>query len=463
MISGRAGTGARAGTGTGIVSRSSSLRESFPASPGGCRVISREGIPGEDGCGKGFPHQRLLRGLPHQLPLRGLPHQVLLACAALGLLIMCATASAAPSADRTPSPTTRPTLDRPQVDKLVHQLVDPQFKVRQAAGAALGGASAESLSALVAAYGEQPRYELKLQLREAIERVFYRRQLEGKIGFLGVGPRPENGVFDPKTGNTVDTMYIARVLPGFPAEKAGLLSGDMILDVDGKTVAEISATPMPRRMQPRQVGLGGQRVRMVSDTRLDAFTAEISRRDAGSTVRIRLLRAKPQDEAINVKVAGNPDRTLEGATLVPTVLPRFQAKFNPLSGPPLRAGLYVAKVRPGSAAAAAKLQAGEVVLGVSADFGVGAAPADQLSAQFKSAGAGTTVKLRICDLQQMTVPVTLGGRPVDRMNPLDMEIAQGRFADWWRAQTGETSYRTSYRSFPVMSRSNHNPLPGLLP
>jgi hypothetical protein len=60
----------------------------------------------------------------------------------------------------------------------------------------------------------------------------------------------------------------------------------------------------------------------------------------------------------------------------------------------------------------------------------------------KQARPGGEMLLTLSHVEQVKLAVTLGGRPVDRMNSGDMEIAQARFAEWWREQTGEGSLRS---------------------
>jgi serine protease Do len=287
--------------------------------------------------------------------------------------------------------------------------------------------------------------------------VFYRKLLEGRLGFLGVGPRSENGIADPATGKATEVVLVARVLTGFPGAQAGLLTGDMIVDFDGKRIADLAA--VPRAQARKQAGNAAARQR-AADPPIAAFTAEISRREPGTRVPLRLLRCTTQHRVLSIAAAQEPARTLDGASLVPTILPNLSAQFNPLVGPGMRPGLYVMGVAADSPAATANLKPGDVILGIGRPFAQSGTLADELAKQLTGANPGSPINLIVSHVEQVRLTVTLGGRPVDRMNEDDMIIAQNRFADWWRSQTGEPSLRSGAApSLPQLIIRPPNALP----
>ncbi|MBI4581114.1 MAG: PDZ domain-containing protein [Planctomycetes bacterium] len=390
--------------------------------------------------------------------------------------------SATPAAPETaPRRASRPVLTRPQIDRLVTRLAHPQFRIRESASQSLSEASPDSLGLLLEAYHAQPAHELKLRLRAAIENVFYQKFMEGRIGFLGVGPRVEANVFQPATGKTVDAILIARVLAGFPAEKAGLKVGDVLVEFDGRSVADIMAARQPPPAAPvqaqapgqiqirvgGQIVVGAQQIRSSSDAQITAFTREVARRDPGTAVSIRLLRCRTADRELDLPIPDQPFRALDGANLVATTVPNLQAAINELLGPSSRLGLFVGGVTADSPAARAGLKAGDVIVGVGRDFSASTAVADQLATELEAGKADGKVRLRLSRVEEVKLTVTLGDRPVDRMNLGDMEIAQNNLADWWRAQTGESSFRDRSRPafFPVFARpgGDAQPNPTVLP
>ncbi|HOA73199.1 MAG TPA: PDZ domain-containing protein [Phycisphaerae bacterium] len=361
------------------------------------------------------------------------------------------------------SPTTRPVTPAVDIERLLEDLTHPSFKVREAATAGLKGVSDDQLPRLIEAFHAQRDHEARLRLRSSIEHVFYRRQLNGRMGFLGVQPRVESLIYDPVSGRTVDALVLSRVLPGFPAEAAGLKTGDMLLEFEGRAVADILGPP---RQQQAIRQANGAVIRFVSPSaaQIEAFTNEVSRREPGSTVRMRVLRLQAAQRRLTITIADEPARTLEGANLLLIAVPQVHQPFNDLSGPPTRYGLCVTAVTANSPAAALGLERGDVIVGLGPTVFGPTITTEQFQTLLAQSQPGSSAELSLWRVEQVNVAVTLGGRPVERMNPNDMEIAQTRFAEWWRAQTGEPSLRTPLTANNQLPRSaTAPPDPTVLP
>jgi hypothetical protein len=341
-------------------------------------------------------------------------------------------------------------LSGDEIRRLVQDLASPRVKTRSRATEMLMGMSDQGLPVLAEAYSGVGQLEPRLRLRGIIEYLFYQRQLEGRMGFLGISPRVEVNIHDPQTGKAADALFIARVIQGHPAEKAGVRAGDMVLEFDGKPISDIIGAgpkPVPRpgfiqqQAGARQPGLA-QRIQL-SDSRLEAFTAEVSRREPGSVVSLRLLRVTGSDRERTATLGDEPSRSFQGATLAPIIVPNLQFAFDPLVGPSLRPGLAVAAVAAGSPADQRGLKAGDVILGAGrGPLGPNVLP-ENFEAILKTSRPGATIRLLLSHVEQVKLNVTLGGRPVDLMNLTDMEIAHARFAEWWKGLTGEASFRDS--------------------
>jgi len=98
--------------------------------------------------------------------------------------------------------------------------------------------------------------------------------------------------------------------------------------------------------------------------RIKSFMNNVAQREPGSTVAMRLLRVDSNERELELKVAEEPSRTVQGASIVLVSLPQLQGQWPEMIGPSMRPGLYVASVAPDSAAATAGLKAGDVIVGL---------------------------------------------------------------------------------------------------
>lgn len=347
----------------------------------------------------------------------------------------------APGGGEASAPASRPAADPPDLEPLLRGLSQPGFKVRQEAVAALCELPYARIDGLIELYERQSSHEIRLGLRTAIEHVFFRKQLQGRLGFMGFALTSVAGVFDPKTGRTVEAILAQQVLGGFPAEKAGLRTGDLVLEFEGKAISEL-AVGVPRQAPVRQVNPGVMQFMFPTSPLSKGFTAEVSSREPGSDVHLRIARLGP-DRELAFTLPPQPGRALEGAKLMTVGVPDVRSprgEEEPRAS--FRAGLVVAGLVANSPAAALGLQQGDVILAVGRmPLSPSITPA-LLNELFGQSPAGMQVVLTLSRLEEVELTVTLGGRPVDRMNTEDLELAQGRFAEWWKEQTGEASVRT---------------------
>ena len=193
-------------------------------------------------------------------------------------------------------------------------------------------------------------------------------------GFLGVETQSVTAAVAPGLGLPADThgALVAGIAPDSPAKDAGLQPGDVLQAVDGKSV-----------QTPRQLAL------LVADVK------------PGDTAHLSLLR-DGQSRTLDVKVAAMPDDSQVADAGHPAagehgigvaLAPLSPDVRNQLELPGSATGAVVAEVRPGSPAAEAGLQEGDLVVGVGAK--PVATPADAAAAIRGSTKDGKTVALRI--------------------------------------------------------------------
>jgi|GEM_PF-834379 len=366
-------------------------------------------------------------------------------------------------------PTGVPAL-RETIRSLIDQLGHPRFEVRTEATARLLEAEPNLLPALVKVYRAQTDHEMKLRLRYVIEYVYYRRLMSGQVGFLGVslGSGVMDGVYDPSIGREVACVLAYEVLEGYAAEKAGLQDGDLIVGVDGKPTFKVlrnaQADAGLTEALPR---LPGQPQQSNAKSKLDAFTAEVKRREPGSTMLLRVLRCGPTTRKIQLAASKNMSRVFEGATWVTTLVPRAQRFAGRKKSFRMAGGLRVVGLAAKSPASEIGLHIDDVVVAVDAHIVPVGTSGEQLADLCQRRGGRRKATLEVAEIQELTLEVTLGARGVDMMNWVDKLAAQMRFAEWWRRQSGEKSIRRQEdprrhptKSFPPKSASSK---PSVLP
>lgn len=367
------------------------------------------------------------------------------------LLLLTSVMAASPADGPAAASASAPAEFSPEVRALVEQLGDPRFEVREKATRTLCQADFTILPALVDRYRAEPAHEPKLRLREVIENLFFRKQMQGEVGFLGIQLSLAQSVFDLAAGRTSECVFAQKVLKGFPAEQAGMMDGDIIVSLDGKPVSWFFGAAPPPTSGPapvRSAVANPARPLSMTNEKIDRFTQHIKRRTPGSKVAARVLRAL-SPRRVTVGAAAEPAKTLDGASFIP--VPGSMIGAGALSTMNTRGGLLVRSVSPGSPAQLATLKPQDIVAGINGVPLPAETDPATIGQYFTKTSPGSPVTIEVIELKEVSLTVTIGRRPVSRLNPQDLIEAQENFALWWRDQTGETSIQrpTPDRSYRI--------------
>ncbi len=353
----------------------------------------------------------------------------------------------------------------PQLDVLIRQLGDLRFDVRENATRRLCQADPAIVAPLVDRYKSETSHERKLRLRQVIENLFIRRQMQGEVGFFGIQLMLAENVVDPATWRAGECVYAQRVLEGFPAQQAGVRDGDLLVALDGKPIAWFFAAAPPPATGPageRRPEVNPARARFATNEKIDRFTQHIKRRTPGSKVIVRVLRASTPRK-IQLAVAAEAAKTLDGAAFVP--VPGVMTGTSPLSVMNTRGGFLVRSLADDSPARRAGLDPLDMVLSLNDAPVPAGSDAGILPKLFEPIPPGSSVTLEVARLETVELPLVIGRRPVSRLNPQDLLDAQEAFASWWRQQTGELSVPRPAESPNVWPAdiSPPKPQPGVAP
>lgn len=302
-------------------------------------------------------------------------------------------------------PTSRPAMAIADgvLDRLVADLNSPRFAVRERATRELCDLDAVVLPKLAQRYHAAVGEEARHRLRYAMETIFYRQELAGRSGFIGIrlSQQAITDVVDPVDGRKCYGIYIIDVIQDMPAAHAGIQGGDTIISLDGQ--------PLP------------------ADPSSQKFISLIERTPPGSTIRIRVLRPEKRIRRISIQPATDEASPTLGLTLSP-----------PPAGL-VTGGIRVVQVAKNSAADAAGIKANDLI---SAANGVSVATPFEgitlLTNALQSARPAAGVQLAVQSSEDVTLEVTVGCRsPRYVTNPRDRQEMQSRFARWWREQGGQ--------------------------
>lgn len=321
------------------------------------------------------------------------------------LLSVLAAATDAPVTRPASAPAGLPSalISERHLDRLVTDLNSPRFPIRESATRQLCDLDAAFLPKLAQRYHAATGEEAKHRLRYAMETIFYRRELAGRNGFIGIrlSQQTITDMIDPSDGRRCHGIYILDAIKDMPAANAGVHGGDTIISLNDR--------PLPAEPTSRQ------------------FISLIERTPPGSTIRIRVLR---------------PEKRIRKITVQP---PKDEASSTlglKLSSPPpglIIGGIRVVKVEKGSAAEAAGLKANDLI---SAANGVSVSGLLDgltiLTQSLESAGPAAGVQLSVQSCEDVTLEVVVGRRTPEYVtNARDRQEMQDRFARWWRDHGGQ--------------------------
>ncbi len=156
-----------------------------------------------------------------------------------------------------PAATPEASLAPDELDRLVAELGSSDYQTRFEATRTLARLSSEAIDGLAGVYASSDDLEVKLRLREIVERRFMWDHLLRHHGFLGIGMSSlraaDVGVpLAPGAG----AILVERVLTGEAAETAGMRKSDLILELNGEPIP-FSFDPQGFRQQVSSAGPGG--------------------------------------------------------------------------------------------------------------------------------------------------------------------------------------------------------------
>lgn len=129
---------------------------------------------------------------------------------------------------------------------LVHDLVaglgSSDFDEREKASEQLLALGPKAYGALAGAYRRATDYEVRLRIQAVVTRCFFRENLFGRNGFLGVGLSVLARADDDRIPDGHCGVEVARVVDDSAADRAGLMDRDLIVAIDGQ--------PLPADLVP---------------------------------------------------------------------------------------------------------------------------------------------------------------------------------------------------------------------
>jgi C-terminal processing protease CtpA/Prc len=290
-----------------------------------------------------------------------------------------------------------------RLNDLLGKLSHPRYAIREEATQQLCHLDAAYLPELLRRYRAESRFEPKRRIRYAIEYVFFREQIIGRDGFLGIEVYSSvlSDLVDPATGKPTRGVMVRAVKPGFAAEHYGLRADDILIAFDNKDVPD----------DPNNLGS------------TQGFIQLVSGRPPGSVAPIRLIRPGPR-EAVSFEAPREPAKTFEGAKFF---------VFTDLAATP---GMLALSVDRDSQAWQIGLRSGDLVRTLNGQrLGSGLIGFQNVLAQ---TAPGAKMAMEISRPQSLSLTIKLGSRPPEYISdPKDRAEAQARFAQWWQDQGGE--------------------------
>lgn len=317
------------------------------------------------------------------------------------------------------------TVTEEQLDRLLQELTHPRFAVREEATRQLATLDPRYLPALAQRYRTDVGYEMKRRVRFAVESIFYRSQVTGREGFLGIRIAREldQSVADPQTGVRTRGVVVIEALEGLPAGRAGLRPDDVILSMDGR--------------------------RLPDDPTSRSFQEAIASRPPGCTVQLRVLRPGKTRREIPLLVGDDPMQRVREVTF---------------GAPPLGVptGPRIMKVVPGSEVARAGARVNDIIVSINGRSLMTSRGPLAFAQLLEVAQAGDRYILGVAPAEEVTLDVTLGARPTKYLETLDKAKAQARFVRWWQDQGGHLLLPPLARPVMVIQgQGEQPPLPAI--
>jgi C-terminal processing protease CtpA/Prc len=120
------------------------------------------------------------------------------------------------------------------VDDLVGALGSADFDRREVATRRLVELGSKAYEVLAREYGASDDYEVRLRIQEIVTRAFFRENLFGRNGFLGIGLDVLGHAIDFRVPKGHSGVEVRTLVEGTSADRGGLKIGDLIIAVNGE-------------------------------------------------------------------------------------------------------------------------------------------------------------------------------------------------------------------------------------
>ncbi|HWL82344.1 MAG TPA: DegQ family serine endoprotease [Roseomonas sp.] len=210
-------------------------------------------------------------------------------------------------------------------------------------------------------------------------------------GFLGVTTQPVDAAMAEALNlKEANGALVAQVQPNSPAAEAGIKAGDVVTAVGGTPVH--SPRDLARQIASMPPGA----------------KAELTMRRGGDEKKLEVKLAALQDEKASAGRQGGDEGSAERGSIGVGLASTDEAARAGLDLPQGTQGAVITQVRPGSPAAAAGLQAGDVILGVGDRAVKSPEQAANAIREARSGGKGAVALRVMRDGQQIFVAVRAG-------------------------------------------------------
>ncbi len=174
---------------------------------------------------------------------------------------------------------------------LIDSLGSPDYDERRRATEALKSKDKSFTVELKRIYRSEGDHEIRLRLLEVAEHLFMTVAQEHMGGFLGIRLARVDGRADERLGEGQAAIQVQQVLPGTPAERAGLLARDLIIAVEDESLD-------------------------IAKHGTSEFIALVGSKLPGVAIRLVILREKEPFQT-TVVLGHKPTNSLQGLTLKP--------------------------------------------------------------------------------------------------------------------------------------------------